>query len=404
MTQNELISLYKQLEEPLRRYKENKEKRMDPGFNVFYLISDYYYRETFHGDIIAALLSPDEKHGEGNLYIDLFIDMIKKAGSNQDINIEEKLEEKYKSCSVVKEYTTNDGNLAGRIDILIMGNEHCIVIENKLNNASDTYRQLPKYYNDLSNKKIKVDAFVYMPLDPSKEPNDLDWSYEEKKYIDSHLVIIPAFKDGSTNLINDWLIPAEERSTNEDAKFIIRQYKSLLNNLTIDIMDNSDIINILCDDKNFETTISILKLKDQFCNKIKEEFIEKLKSKLEKELNYDFSRKNKDKIEIKNRDYPLWSFIIERIGGTTNRWCRYLNYTGEKLVHIEKPLWLRENENHTFPFGWEYYGENKPTEEFKGFWDNTRTLAIMHNGTFVKEIVKEIQDAFAEIDRQHLPN
>lgn len=398
MAQDKLISLYKQLEEPLRRYKEYKEKRMDPGFNVFHLISDYYYRETFHGDIIAALLSPDEKHGEGNLYVNLFIDMINRKKQLVD-------EQYYVDCKVVKEHSTNDGELTGRIDILIMGNKHCIVIENKLNNAPDTYRQLPKYYAALKESDFEIDAFVYLPLDPSKKPNRQGWSDDEKRYIDAHFVNIPAYQNGDeVNLIKDWLIPAEERSTNEDAKFIIRQYKSLLNNLTIDIMDNSDIINILCDDKNFETTISILELKDQFCNKIKEEFIEKLKSKLEKELNYDFSRKNKDKIEIKNRDYPLWSFIIERIGGTTNRWCRYLNYTGDKLVHIEKPLWLRENENHTFPFGWEYYGENKPTEEFKGFWDNTRTLAIMHNGTFVKEIVKEIQDAFAEIDRQHLPN
>ncbi|MBO6253815.1 MAG: hypothetical protein J6O49_09235 [Bacteroidaceae bacterium] len=274
-----------------------------------------------------------------------------------------------------------------------------------MNNAPDTYRQLPKYYAALKESDFEIDAFVYLPLDPSKKTNRQGWSDDEKRYIDAHFVSIPAYQNGDeVNLIKDWLIPAEVRSTNEDAKFIIRQYKSLLNNLTIDIMDNSDIINILCDDKNFETTISILKLKDQFCNKIKEEFIEKLKSKLEKELNYDFSRKNKDKIEIKNRDYPLWTFIIERIGGTTNRWCRYLNYTGEKLVHIEKPLWLRANENQTFPFGQEYYGESKQAEKFKGFWDDIRTSAIMHNGTFVKEIVNEIQDAFAEIDRQHLPN
>ena len=40
--------------------KENEEKqakRMETGFNLFYLISDHYYRETFHSDIIAALLS-----------------------------------------------------------------------------------------------------------------------------------------------------------------------------------------------------------------------------------------------------------------------------------------------------------------------------------------------------------
>lgn len=397
MTQNELYSFFEQLKEPLRQYKENKEKRMDPGFNVFHLISDYYYRETFHGDIIAALLSSDEKHGEGNLYIDLFIKMINRKKQLVD-------KQYYVECKVVKEYSTNDGELAGRIDILIKGNEHCIVIENKLNNAPDTYRQLPKYYADLKDAGFTVDAFVYMPLDPSKEPNKLDWIDDEVQYIDSHLVIIPAYQNGDeVNLIKDWLIPAEEGSTNEDAKFIIRQYKTLLNNLTIDIMDNSDIINILCDDKNFETTICILDLKDQFCNKIKEEFIEKLKNKLEKELNYDFSRKNKDKIEIKYREYPSWSFMIERIGGTTNRWRRYFNYTGEKPVHVEKSLWPRENEDHTFPFGWKYYGENKPNEEFKGFWDNTRTLAIMHNGTFAEEIVNEILDAFAEIDRQNLP-
>ena len=217
MTQNELYSFFEQLKEPLRQYKENKEKRMDPGFNVFYLISDYYYRETFHGDIIAALLSPDEKHGEGNLYIDLFIDMINEK--KQLVN-----SQYYQTPKVNKEFSTYDGELSGRIDIMIEGDKHCIVVENKLNNAPDTYRQLPKYYADLKDAGFTVDAFVYMPLDPSKEPNDLDWSYEEKKYIDSHLVIIPAFKDGSTNLINDWLIPAEERSTNEDAKFIIRQY------------------------------------------------------------------------------------------------------------------------------------------------------------------------------------
>ena len=117
MAQDKLISLYKQLEEPLRRYKESKEKRMDPGFNVFHLISDYYYRETFHGDIIAALLSPDEKHGEGNLYVNLFIDMINRKKQLVD-------EQYYVDCKVVKEHSTNDGELTGRIDILIMGNKH----------------------------------------------------------------------------------------------------------------------------------------------------------------------------------------------------------------------------------------------------------------------------------------
>ena len=60
----------------IKESEEKQEKRMETGFNLFYLISDHYYRETFHSDIIAALLSPKEKHGGGNLYLDLFLDMI----------------------------------------------------------------------------------------------------------------------------------------------------------------------------------------------------------------------------------------------------------------------------------------------------------------------------------------
>lgn len=397
MTKSELESFFENLKEPVQRYKENFDKRIATGFNVFYLISDYYYRETFHGDIIAALLSPDEKHGEGNLYIDLFIDMINEK--KQLVN-----SQYYQMPKVNKEFSTYDGELSGRIDIIIEGDKHCIVVENKLNNAPDTYRQLPKYYRALKKRGITIDAFVYLPLDPNKEPNSSSWDSEIRDLINERLVIIPAYSAEHVNIVENWLTPAEERTSDDDARFTIRQYKSLLNNLTIDIMDNREIIDFLSRDDNFETTINILDLQLEFSRRIKDEFLDGIKTKLE-EHGFEFLREgNKDKIEIKNSDYPSWSFIIERIGGTTNRWCRYLNYTGEKLVHIEKPLWLRANENQTFPFGQEYYGEDKPAEKFKGFWDNTRTLAIMHDGTFVKEIVNEIQDAFAEIDRQHLPN
>ena len=94
----------------LKESEEKQGKRMETGFNLFYLISDHYYRETFHSDIIAALLSPKEKHGGGNLYLDLFLDMIGIDKSNyQDAKVPK------------KEYGTNDGTLRGLIDIFIKG-------------------------------------------------------------------------------------------------------------------------------------------------------------------------------------------------------------------------------------------------------------------------------------------
>lgn len=58
----------------------------DVGFNVFTLTSDFYYRENFHSDIIAAFLSPQAKHNEGNLFLDAFIDMLNMKIQQRDVN------------------------------------------------------------------------------------------------------------------------------------------------------------------------------------------------------------------------------------------------------------------------------------------------------------------------------
>ena len=239
--------------------KENAEKqgkRMETGFNLFYLISDHYYCETFHSDIIAALLSPKEKHGGGNLYLDLFLDMI---GVDKI---------PYKNAEVYKEYGTNDGTLGGRIDILIEGeNNHCVVIENKLNDAGDTYRQLPKYYQYLKKKNCIIDKFVFLPLNPYKTPDKSDWSDEERKNIDNKLIIIPAYQEGRKNLIDNWLDIAvkETKTENEDARFIIKQYITVLHNLTLDIMSTTTLDSFYCEllkDDNLDTILSIRKMLD----------------------------------------------------------------------------------------------------------------------------------------------
>ena len=233
----------------IKESEEKQEKRMETGFNLFYLISDHYYRETFHSDIIAALLSPKEKHGEGNLYLNLFLDMIGVDKSN------------YQDAKVHKEYGTNDGTLGGRIDIFIEGgNKHCVVVENKLNNAGDTYKQLPKYYHYLDNNKYNIDKFVYLPLNPYKTPDKSDWSDEERIFIDGKLKILPAFLEGEPNLIDNWLEIAEKKTENEDARFIIKQYVTVLRNLTNSIMNAKSLksfYNEMIEGDNLKTALSV---------------------------------------------------------------------------------------------------------------------------------------------------
>lgn len=382
----DVYSLLEQLAPLVKEYEGKKKKRMDTGFNVFYLISDYYFRETFHGDILYALLSPKEKHNEGTLFVDLFIDMINK---------EKRLVKKdnYSKVQVEREYGTNDGNEMGRIDLLIIGeNNHCIVIENKLNNAPDTTRQLPKYRNALKQKCYEIDAYVYIPLDQNKKPDKSDWKEVEKQDIDQKLVVIPAFKIGSSSLVKDWLDPAENNSKNEDARFIIKQYKTLLNNLTIDIMDNETIVNTLVKAENSDTTMAIMENYDAICNRIIKEFVNELHDRVQREAIGKMNcNSNNTKIEISFFKTPDWSYVIECYTRTNQYW-RYWVYSGEKKLPMDiKKLLPKELPN--CPLGWDYF------EEDKGwcYWNQANTLRAMKDGSFVEFIIDELNDSTKRI-------
>lgn len=89
-----------------REYERSKQQDQDDSFNVFYLISDLYYRENFHSDIIAFLLDTTEKHGNGDKFLSAFISFL------QDIGCKRINQKDYKDATAVRE--------ENRIDILVM--------------------------------------------------------------------------------------------------------------------------------------------------------------------------------------------------------------------------------------------------------------------------------------------
>ena len=346
----------------IKESEEKQRKRMETGFNLFYLISDHYYRETFHSDIIAALLSPKEKHGGGNLYLDLFLDMIEVDKAP------------YKNAEVSKEYATNDGTLGGRIDIFIEGeNNHCVVIENKLNDAGDTYRQLPKYYQDLTKKNFKIDKFAYLPLNPYKTPDKSDWTEEERKIIDDKLIIIPAYQEGRKNLIDDWLIPAENRSENGDARVIIKQYRTVLHNLTIDVMSATKLENFyneMIKGDNFETALSVRDMLNDLPEYMAKRIVDKYSSNYEPfEKVFLFSTSSKKAAvlhEAKVKGIPISVDIYcDEQGYTIVIFNRQGNIPEEKFADLIKPLSSlnafekRPNVNNQYELRLGFYEERK---------------------------------------------
>ena len=244
-----------QIHDLYSEYIKSKKDVPDPGFNVFTITSDFYYRETYHSDIIKAFLDPSEKHGDGNLFLFKFINLLSSSesadGSKNSIDVNN-----YKGSKVTRE--------EGKIDILIKddASKSAIIIENKLNNASDTYRQLPKYYNAINGMGYNVEAIVYIPLDRYKTPTDNDWTPKEKKKIKSILHIIPGYSldDKIINLVNDWISPCIDSSNNIDNISILRQYNKLLKYLTLHTMDTTSLkgfYDLLQNEHNYDTAISI---------------------------------------------------------------------------------------------------------------------------------------------------
>ena len=209
----------------IEEYDARRAKKTDIGFNVFKLITDYYYRENFHRDIIFEFLNPKETHNQGDIYLKLFLDML---------NINHSI---FRHAVVEKEFTIDERR---RIDTLITDDlsKKAIIIENKMNNAGDMYRQLPDYYNYIQNKGYDVICIVYLPLLHNKVPDKSGWKIEEINAINNCLKIIPAFSSkGVINLCDNWLYPSINLTKNADCKSVLNQYIKLVKHLNNKSMD-----------------------------------------------------------------------------------------------------------------------------------------------------------------------
>lgn len=234
------------------KFSELKEKinNYELGFNVFVLTSDLYYRENYHSDILKAFLNPKENHHQGNRFLFVLIDLLNNSFSKFEIDKQNYLESEAKRED-------------GKLDILILSeiSKHCIIIENKIKDAPDMPRQLPRYYDDMVSKGYSVDAIIYIPLNQNKYPDTSDWNEDDFKKIKPLLCHLPAYTiDKTPNLVNEWVLPCTIVTDDIDCLSILRQYGNLVKSLNINTMDKSLIekfYKILLEGENYKNVLSI---------------------------------------------------------------------------------------------------------------------------------------------------
>jgi hypothetical protein len=253
-TPADFADLLKCIKPLAEKYEVNLKKRdVDIGFNLFELISDHYYRETFHSDILNALLNPEGKHGEKDKFLQLFLNYLRSQyGATIDPSL-------YSDAKVAKE--------EGRIDVLIKGCEHAIIIENKVNDASDMEKQLPRYLKKVTDKHYICDAIIYLRLNGDAGPDMKSWDDDQhlKDEVLKKLIVICAH-DGSEDgtekdLLKGWILKCENISKeNSDAHHVLRQYGKIIEKLGRKNMSNltmKEFYKTIIDGEHLKTALTL---------------------------------------------------------------------------------------------------------------------------------------------------
>lgn len=261
-------------------YEEDQRKRRERvGLNIFTIVSERYYQENFHSDVLKAFLDRNGAHGNGSLYFGHFLGMLKTSSGGIPIP----------DVEVFGAYVVERER--DHIDVGIRGGNtggprpKAIIVENKIHDASDQPDQLPRYYKVCKDKDFDVVAVVYLSLSGNKEPDRSEWISEDRDTIDRKLICIGAFPNGqSPDLLTGWVAPciaAAEKVKNTDAAVILRQYGELLRYLGADVMNNQvmqDFWNLMRQDEKYQDAMALRKMFDNIPSYLAQKTVEQYKT------------------------------------------------------------------------------------------------------------------------------
>lgn len=246
------------------------EKLKGEEFNIFSVLKMQYKENATHSALISELLNPGGSHLKGNVFLNLFLQIVE---SENYIDTE--------SAEVKTEYAIGERNdelkTGGRIDIFIKDDAgNCLSIENKIN-AGDQFAQIERYcnYNTAQNKVF------YLTLE-GKAPNED--SRGSKKCGENFFLI--SYKDQ----ISRWLeLSLKEASDSPMLRESIKQYLNLIKKMTStpDNLHEKELINLLIN--NYETAVFVKSNLQKAIYFIAEQVREAVVEELNKQLGANFS-------------------------------------------------------------------------------------------------------------------
>jgi len=366
------------------------------NFNVFRVIELTSEEVRLHSKFLAELLDPKGSHGQGNIFLDLFIQQLEIKNINSE-NVK---------VYVEKHIGNKTDTTGGRIDILVEDDKkNTIIIENKIY-ADDQYKQLVRYHNYSNNNIFYLNLYGIEPTKESCGELVLDKDFKVISYKKDIIVwlenckkesaSLPLLREGISHYIN--LI-----------KFLTGQS----NNSTME-KEIRDLIALT--PQNIKTAIKIanstedakIKLQWIFWQKLREKFEFKgillLNEKDSKTVTWSKVESFYTKTRNRDKFYGLWTKIYEKNSITIHYGIEiedniYIGFTIEKnfkggisdkpeYEEIRKALKEINNEyvsKNEWWLGWRYVN---PKLNFKEF--NTETIFNLADRENLDKIATEI--------------
>lgn len=202
------------------------------GFNIFKVLGLTTKEVRTHSAFIAELLDSKGSHGQGNIFLELFLNEF-YDGRSDFCKDEYTVKKEFQIGLIDAKYSTG-----GSIDILLRDkNGNLIKIENKIN-AKDEYRQLYRYYNFNKDKTLKL---FYLTLNGTSPSIESSFELIENRDFDC----ISYFEREGLKSITNWLKACKEQIKGKDLlTIIIDQYLETLNHLNLNY-NMEELIKIL---------------------------------------------------------------------------------------------------------------------------------------------------------------
>jgi hypothetical protein len=287
-------------------------------YNVFDILG-VRTNELSHSAILTNLLDTKGKHGQKDVFLELFLDIIKPRLENSKYkdHINSFVTKKARAKKEISiggiNYETAEG---GRVDIVISsGNEH-IVIENKIY-AVDQDQQLLRYNNHYKN-----DPILYLTL-KGDEPSETS----KGSLILGVDFICVSYKDDITN----WLEKCIKEMVNKPIiRETLNQYLFLIKSLTNQSNNNkmSEEIRNLIDEENVD---SIVVLNNELRNIITE-----IRREIFSRISYEINLNHESFIKVvldEDGDgiFIGYQYFFDKINNSTNEKAKDIRSIIEKI-------------------------------------------------------------------------